>query len=36
MKQSDNGTVFMMAHPVHHRPIKPNGLGDCTVTSRAD
>lgn len=40
MKESDKGTVkvaiFMAAQLIHHRPIKPNGLGDCTVTGRAD
>lgn len=40
MKETDKGTVkeaiFMAAPLVHHSPIKPNGLGDCTVTGRAD
>lgn len=40
MKESDKGTVkeaiFMVAQLVHHRPIKPNGLVDCTVTGRAN
>lgn len=40
MKETDKGTVkeaiFMVVQLVHHIPIKPNGLGDCTVTGRAD
>lgn len=40
MKESDKGrvkeAVFMAAQLVHHRPIKTNRLGDCTVTGRAD
>ena len=40
MKESNKGTVkeakFMAVRLVHHRPIKPNGVGDCTVTGRAN
>lgn len=40
MKESDKGTVkeaiFMAVQLIHHRPIKLNGLGDCSVTGRAD
>ncbi len=40
MKESDKGRakepVFMAAQLVHLRPIKLNGLGDCTVSGRAD
>lgn len=40
MKETDKGTVkeavFMAPLLVHRRPIKTNGLGDCTVTGGAD
>lgn len=40
MKETDKGTVkvaiFTAVQLVHHSPIKPNGLSDCTVTGGAD